>query len=55
MVVGAMDGGGEFGAEWFCSGHGSGLPFLVAIVGSWGIGVGRGIRYRMVVHASDHC
>ena len=55
MVVGAVDGGGEFGAEWFCSGHRTGLPFLVAIVGSRGIGVGRGVWCRMVVHASDHC
>ena len=55
VAIGAVDGGGEFGAEWFCSGHGSGLPFSVAIVGSRGIGVGRGVRCQMVVHASDHC
>ena len=27
VVVGAVDRGGPFGAKWFSSGHGSGLPF----------------------------
>ena len=55
MVVGVVDGGGEFRGECFCSRHKSGLPFSVAIVSCRGIGVGRGVRCRMVVHTCYHC